>query len=288
MDIEEENGNINGEEHGNISKNDGKKPFNYKIIIIAAIALMAGVLVGGFFINLAPGMAGLAGESEEDEVTINDEIEAEEEVNGFEEARPHLEEQLKQQKEQELLIEHLEDLKAASEIEKSLEVIGQGDENATIATVNGEEIKKDELIEIEEQQIQQLEMQGMDPESEEISAMLEQQREDILENLISTVVLKQKVEEEDIAVSDAEIEEQYQQIAQQFGGEEMLEQQMETEGLTRDELEEQIAEQLPIQIYLESYVDEQLSPEDLEFSEKELREMYELQQQQQQMQMPVQ
>lgn len=288
MSSEEENENMEANMSGNDEKEASPKErgSNKKVFIVAAAALVVGLAVGGVFFNFAPDVTGLAENGEEEAAVVNGG--EEEGINGFEEAKPQLEEQLAQQKEQELMIEHLEELKAESEIEKSLEVIGEGNEDAAVATVNGQEIKKSELKEMEEEQLAQMEAQGMDPDSEEMSAMLEQQRDEIMDNLITEVVLEQRVEEEGITVSDATIAEEYQQIAQQFGGEEQLEQQLEAEGLTREELEDQIAEQLPLQEYLQSYVDDNLDPADLEFSEEELREMYEMQQQQQQqMQMQI-
>ena len=268
----------NEEEHENTGGNEVKKSSkgNSKMIIVAGVALVVGLALGGLFFNFAPGIAGLGGNGEE-EVAINGEGEVE---NGFEEAKPQLEEQLAQEKEQELMMAHLDDLKAESDIEKSLEVIGEGDEDAAIATVNDEEIKKKELMEVEQEQIQQMEMQGMDPEDEEVSAMLEQQREQTLEELITQVVLEQKVEEEGITVSDEDIEEEYQQVAQQFGGEEQLEQQIEAQGLSSEDLKEEIADHLPTQKYLENYIDENIEPEELEFTEEELEEEYERQQEQ--------
>lgn len=265
-----------------INKNgEGKKgnPRKSLYIILAAVLLIGFVLGSAF--GGALDVAGWFGNGEPGEVEeVNDEI-------SFEEAKPQLEQQLRQEKEQEIIMQHLDDLIEASDVETNLDVIGEGDEEAAVATVNGEEIKKEELLEMEEQEKQQLMMMGMDPESEEAAQMIEERRPEILDNLIANTVLLQKVEEEGISISDERVEEEYQQYAEQVGGEEMLKEQLEQAGFTKEEFKQEIAEQLPIQTYVENYIEENLDEEDLEFTEEELRELFEEQQQQMQQQQQI-
>jgi FKBP-type peptidyl-prolyl cis-trans isomerase (trigger factor) len=199
--------------------------------------------------------------------------------NDFEEAKPLLEQQLRQEKEQEIIKQHLDDLRDAADVETNLDDIGESVENLVVASVNGEEIMKEELLELEEKEKQQLMMMGLDPESDEVAQMMEEARPQILENLIVNVLLMQKIEEEGISASEEKVEEQYQQYVEQFGGEEMLEQQLEQAGITKDELMQEIVKQLSIQNYIKNYLAENLNEDELNFSEEELRELYEAQQQ---------
>ncbi len=258
----------------------GKKgqPHNMKYAIVVA-ALVVGFAFGSLFGSAVDVFAWFDnGESGKGEISgdmgqIGSEM-------GFEEARPQLEQALREEKEQEIIMEHLNDLIVASNVETNLDVMATGDQSAVVATVNGEEINQEELLQLEEQEKQQFTMMGIDPESEEAVQMVEEMRPQFLDNLIATTVLQQKVEEEDISASEAEVEENYQQYVAQFGGEEELEQQLEQAGVTKEELRREIWEQLSIHTYLENYLEESLNEDDLDFSEEELRELYEAQQQQ--------
>lgn len=253
-----------------------------KLYIIMAAVLVAGVAIGSAFGGLVD-VAGWFGNGEPEEVGQVGEM------DDFEEVKPQLEQEMRQEKEQEVIMQHLDELREASDIETNLDVIGEGDESAAVATVNNEEITKEEFLEVEEQEKQQLMMMGMDPESEEAEQMMGEMRPQILENLIANTVLMQRVEEEGIEVSEEDVEDQYQQYVEQVGGEEMLEQQMEQAGMTKEDFKQEIAEHLPVQIYVESYLEENLDEEELEFTEEELRERYEEQQQQmeQQQEQPI-
>lgn len=253
-----------------------------KLYIIMAAVLVVGVAIGSAFGGLVD-VAGWFGNGEPEEVGQVGEM------DDFEEVKPQLEQEMRQEKEQEVIMQHLDELREASDIETNLDVIGEGDESAAVATVNNEEITKEEFLEVEEQEKQQLMMMGMDPESEEAEQMMGEMRPQILENLIANTVLMQRVEEEGIEVSEEDVEDQYQQYVEQVGGEEMLEQQMEQAGMTKEDFRQEIAENLPVQIYVESYLEENLDEEELEFTEEELRERYEEQQQQmeQQQEQPI-
>ncbi len=257
-------------------KKEQPRNMKYPIVVAALVVGFAfGSLFGSavdvfaWFDNGEPGKGEISGDMDQ----TNSEM-------GFEEARPQLEQALREEKEQEIIMEHLNDLIAASTVETNLDVMATGDQNAVVATVNGAEIKQEELLQLEEQEKQQFMMMGMDPESEEVTQMLEEMRPQMLDNLIATTVLQQKLEEENISASETEVEEYYQQYVEQFGGEEELEQQLEQAGVTKEELKQEISEQLPIQTYLEKYLEENLSEEELDFPEEELRELYEAQQQQ--------
>ncbi len=249
---------------------------NKKVLIIIAAVLVVGFAIGTVF----GGFTDIAGNGDPVEEDPADVIGEPDDENGFEEAKPQLEQQLIQEKEREVIMEHMDELREEATVETNLDVIGEGDEDATVATVNGEEITKEELLEMEEQEKQQMAMMGMDPEGAEAEQMMEEMRPEILENLVLMSLLEQKAEEEGITVDEEDVEEYYQQFVEQAGGEEMLEQQLEQAGMTEDELKEDIADQLPTELYLEEYLDEHIDEEELEFTEEELKELYEAQQQQ--------
>jgi len=255
--------------------------FNKKIVIVIAAVLVVGFAFGAFF----GGGAGLTDWTEDDEpVGLAD---APGEENGFEEAKPQLEEQLKQHRKNEIFMEHVEDLRAQGDVETRLDAIDDGDESAVVAKVNDEEVLKEELLDMEEQQKQQLAMQGMDPEGEEAEQMMQEMRPEILDNLVAISLVGQEAQDEGISVGDNEVDEYYQQFAQQAGGEEILEEQLEDAGITEEELKSDISEQLLVEQYMEYYIEENVDEEELEFTEEELKELYEQQMQQMEQQMQL-
>lgn len=282
MTNKEQDNNQNQEEpEQELEEQNTGKSTSGKLYLIGAIALVIGLALGGIlFGNLTDAIGGLTAPEDGETDNGND--------NGFEEAKPQIEEMLRQEKENELIMSHVEDLQESSDVEVDDEAIESGDSDSVIATVNGEEILKEQFTMLEQQQIQQMEMQGMDPDSEEMSDMLEQQRDQIIDNLVITNLLIQQADNEGISVDDEEVDEQYREFASQFGGEEAMEEQLEAEGVTAEELKSELYEQLQIQNYLDQYLDQELDEEDLEFSEDELREVYEAQQEQMQMQEELQ
>jgi len=242
--------------------------------------LMAAILITGMTLGTTLGCSDPAGD-----------MNGEEPDDGFAEARPQLEQQLRQEKENEVIMAHLDELRQEADVEKDMDAVEGDDPDATVAVVNGEEIKKQSFEEFENHERQNLAMMGMDPDSQEADEIIEDLRPEILENLIANTALVQKVEAEGISADEEMVEQEYQQYVQQAGSEEELEQQLEGSGFTLEELEEAIIEQQAINTYVADYVDENLSEDDLDFSEEELRELYDElmeQQQGQQPQMPQQ
>ena len=156
----------------------------------------------------------------------------------------------------------------------ALQGMFQEESQEVVATVNGEEIAREELEVMLEQQKQQYQMQGMDMDSEDMSDMLEQLERQILDSLVANLLMAQAAEEKGISVSEEELEQEYQDLVAQFGGEEELNQQLEAAGITQEEIKEDIARTLPAQKYMESYKEENISEEDLEVSEEELKAVY--------------
>lgn len=212
------------------------------------------------------------------------EFEAPAEIDEFEEIRPELEQYLVQQKQNELLMQHLSDLRSDAEVESFMSDADFSDEDSTIALVNGETIPMGDLLLMEQQELQQMYMRGLQQGSDQEQEIIASIRPQILEDLISVLLVQQQAERDGIIAEEDEIEEMYQQYVQQFGGEQQLQQQLSMAGITEEELRNYIAEQIPLQKYLEQFYATHLSEEDLSFTEEELRALYEqlLQQQQQQ------
>jgi len=203
--------------------------------------------------------------------------------NGFEEARPQIQEQLQQQVVNEYVMDHLAELREESTIDIDEDVLDEGEAGDVVALVNDEELLMDRVLEAEGQQLQQLEMMGVDMESEEAQAYISSMRPEILNDIINTLLVTQKAEETGMAATDDMVDQQFQMFIEQAGGIEQMEAQLEQAGMTEEELKEMISMEISVQAYLNTYLEENLDPADLEFTEEEMREIYESQQQMQEM-----
>ncbi|MGM0432093.1 MAG: SurA N-terminal domain-containing protein [Spirochaetota bacterium] len=200
------------------------------------------------------------------------------ETSEFEQLKPALRERLLQQKQEELITEHLEDLRAEASVETFLNDYEEGSQQTVLATVNGVDIVKQNLVQFEQQQAARA---GFDPQSEEATQVLATVRQQMLDQLIYTELLQQQVEKENISPTAEQIDNEYEQYAQQYGGVETLEQMLAQQGLTEDEIKVQIRSQLAMQTYLDQYISEHFDPDSVEITEEELKEYYEALKQQQ-------
>ncbi len=139
-------------------------------------------------------------------------------------------------------------------------------EDDVAARVNGEVIKKSELdaqmAKLEEQYPQMFE--GADAEGRKLDF---QQR--LLDNMINSVLIRQAAEEMGIEVTDADVQEQIDQLKSGFQTEEQFQQALEQAGMDLDSLEDQIRDQLITQELLE-----QLTA-DVEIPDEEIEQYYE-------------
>ncbi|MFW6233077.1 MAG: SurA N-terminal domain-containing protein [Nanoarchaeota archaeon] len=146
-------------------------------------------------------------------------------------------------------------------------IVFSGDNNSDItgnvvAKVNGEEITSEEVNAIQQNFMQQ---------GQEIS------EEDALEQIISQKLISQEMEKGDYSVSTEEAESMIeQQVAMQNMTLDDYKQQIESQGGSYEEQLDSIKEQLAMQKYLET----QIKEEDLEVSEEEAKEFYEMNKQQ--------
>lgn len=159
-----------------------------------------------------------------------------------------------------------------------------GENGEVVATVNGEEIYRVELDQAVEQEMMQYQMEGIDPESDEMEGMIEELEEHVLENyFIIPTMVRQKAEEEGITVGEEEVEARFQEYAEAFGGEEALLDQMAQSQMTREDIDQDIEKELITQNYLDQYMEgylednpeERVEEEEIEISSDEVEEHYE-------------
>ena len=111
-------------------------------------------------------------------------------------------------------------------------------------------------------------------------AELAQLRQQVLQQLVQQTLVLQETEERDITATSEEVEEQYQATVASFPDEATFNQTLESEGLTKEDLESLIDENIRVEKLLTSVVDEaQVAPP----TEEEMRELYELARQQQEL-----
>ncbi|MFP4193250.1 MAG: peptidylprolyl isomerase, partial [Candidatus Hydrogenedentota bacterium] len=137
-----------------------------------------------------------------------------------------------------------------------------------VAQVNGEEITGEEFQEAYMQFSQMMMTQGQQPLSEQ----------EVLDQLVNTRILEIRAEEAGIEVPDEDVQEQLDELAEQFGGEEQLEQLLEQQGIDRDELDDMIRQDLRNAAFRDEITDVEVTDEEVQEAYDELREMGEFEQ----------
>ena len=120
--------------------------------------------------------------------------------------------------------------------------------NAIVATVNGDNIINAQLDTSINQFTQVAAAQGVDVTSPEIQADI---RDQALDVLINTTLLKQAAAERGIDVTDEEVTERLDSITADLGGEEVLVTRMEELGIDAEQLHSDIRDEIVIQELLE-------------------------------------
>jgi len=136
-----------------------------------------------------------------------------------------------------------------------------------VATVNGEEIIGSDFELIYSQISTQ---QGVDP------ATLDEQTQNqfssqVIETLVTQVLLKQEAEKSDIVVSEESIDLQVESAKGQFESDEAFQQALSTENLTEESLRNQIWES----IIINSYLQQELNLSTVTATESEVAQVYE-------------
>ncbi|SRR6056297_3344513 len=136
-------------------------------------------------------------------------------------------------------------------------------DEGVVAIVNGENVNSSDL-EAQLDQAKQFSQQELSLEQEA------QLREQLLDQLIGSLLLKQAAQSQGISVDEEEVNSQLNQMIETLGGEESFNQQLSQSGLTREELQDNMKEQLLVQKYIESAI-----PSDqLEITEEEMKSYY--------------
>ncbi|MCA9361860.1 SurA N-terminal domain-containing protein [Candidatus Kaiserbacteria bacterium] len=139
--------------------------------------------------------------------------------------------------------------------------------NAIVATVNGDNIINAQLDTSINQFTQVAAAQGVDVTSPEIQADI---RDQALDVLINTTLLKQAAAERGIDVTDEEVTERLDSITADLGGEEVLVTRMEELGIDAEQLHSDIRDEIVIQELLEVLFAEAA----VEVTEEEIAEVY--------------
>lgn len=138
-----------------------------------------------------------------------------------------------------------------------------------VATVNGEEITKDEFTQVYEIQFQQAAMQsqmsGQDPDQDQL-------KKDVAESLVGTELLVQRAAELDLVATQEQIDEALAAAAEsnQMGEDEFLKA-LEEQGTDRESVDAQLKQQVEVEAVIEQEVGE------IGASDEELQEAYEQQ-----------
>ncbi|WP_332694650.1 SurA N-terminal domain-containing protein [Halalkalibacter lacteus] len=147
-----------------------------------------------------------------------------------------------------------------------------------IATVNGEDINKEIYVGNLEQGAMQLQMQGIDIESEEGLAELEVMKEQLLDRIINSTLITQAANEEGVEATEEEIDKGITELIAQIGleSEEQLQELLDEQGVSTDELRADVAETVKSEKYLDQNIEvSDISEEDLQAAYDELVEMVE-------------
>ena len=139
------------------------------------------------------------------------------------------------------------------------------DPSAIVASVNGMDITRGELDEKMEQVKQSVPMGAVDPSQD---AAFELQ---LLDELINLKLLTSLAKERNFSVSADEIDAEIAILTEQFGGEELFNQQLATLGLTKEELYENMENELLIRQLIDADTDIM----NVEVSEEEIQATYE-------------
>jgi parvulin-like peptidyl-prolyl isomerase len=144
-------------------------------------------------------------------------------------------------------------------------VVPEDETGETVALVNGQKLRRSELVARVSQARSIFEAQGAKFETEEQIKELEDLS---LENLINETLLIQEANDKGISAGDAEVEEQYKSIAEQSGGEEQLLNELAQNNVTPKEFRENIYKQMLLKNFIDS------ATTDVVVSDQEVSEYY--------------
>lgn len=147
-------------------------------------------------------------------------------------------------------------------------IIEKQEAKKVVAIVNSEEVTNAELKTSIEQFTQMAGSQGVDTTSPEVQTEI---REQALQVLINTTLLKQEAAAQNISVTDEEVEARLATLREQIGGEEVLAERMQSLGIDNDRLQKDVKDELTIQKLLDGVFEKA----NITVSEEEITSVYE-------------
>lgn len=137
----------------------------------------------------------------------------------------------------------------------------QVEDDVIVAVVNDEELDGEKYNTVLQSIQMQYQEMGVDPTAEETA---EQIQSHSLNEVVNQALLLQKAKAENIQVSDEEIDDEYGMLAEQYGGEDALEEILKSEELDKDAFREQIESSILYSKYIEVIAPtEEVSDEDV-------------------------
>lgn len=136
-----------------------------------------------------------------------------------------------------------------------------------IASINGEDVSRDELVEVLANMGREVQQQGVDLGDATTQKILENQA---LTSLLNTKLILQAAAAQGIVSSDAEVDSQVASLKEQVGGEEAFTERLQTMGVTEEAIRADIAKQYVINEYLTKYTDFN----DVAVSDEEIQAFY--------------
>ncbi|RNA69102.1 SurA N-terminal domain-containing protein [Alteribacter keqinensis] len=142
-----------------------------------------------------------------------------------------------------------------------------------IATVNGEEVPRDQY-DMQMMQVEQMyAQQGVELDDEEVAEEVQMMQQNIVEQLVDQELLVQEAQNQNIDVSDEQVEETLDELIEaQFEDRDQYEEALEQSGLTEDELKEDIRQQLAVE---ELITLDHLEEDAIEVNDEEVEQAYE-------------
>ncbi|WP_413381296.1 SurA N-terminal domain-containing protein [Alkalihalobacillus sp. 1P02AB] len=138
-----------------------------------------------------------------------------------------------------------------------------------IATVNGEDILREEYVPFLENQAGMIvAFMGVDIETEEGQEELRNLEEIVADLFVNDKLIEQEIAAENFEVTEEEVDQRMESVILQHGSEEELEKTLEEYGFTMDELRSDIE----VELKREQFLAEQINIE--EVTEEELQQLY--------------
>ncbi len=127
----------------------------------------------------------------------------------------------------------------------------QVDDSKVVAIVNGQELTGEEYNAALTSVQGQMQQAGQDSTSEKVAEQIKVQT---LDRLVNQALILQKAEETDIKASEAEVDERYATLEEQYGGEEAMKTALEAQGMELNTLKADIADSILFEKYQDKVV----------------------------------